>query len=94
MALAKRALLRPVGARHKEERLARFEAALLEAVNQTGIGAMRLGGKTTALDMHIKIAGAHLTSLPVAVNFQCWRRGRRGRPSTPMGGAEIFLQLP
>jgi fumarate hydratase subunit alpha len=69
MALAKRALLRPGEARHKEERLARFEAALLEAVNQTGIGAMGLGGKTTALDVHIEIAGAHLTSLPVVVNF-------------------------
>jgi fumarate hydratase subunit alpha len=72
MALAKRALLRPIGARHKEERLARLEASILAAVNQTGIGPMGLGGKTTALDVHIEIAGAHITSLPVAVNFQCW----------------------
>jgi len=72
MALAKRALLRPVGARHQEERLARLEASILEAVNQLGIGPMGLGGKTTALDVHLEFAGAHLTSLPVAVNFQCW----------------------
>jgi fumarate hydratase subunit alpha len=45
MALAKLALLRPVGARHKEERLARFEAALLEAVNQTDIGPMGWAGR-------------------------------------------------
>jgi fumarate hydratase subunit alpha len=47
MALAKLALLRPVRMRPKEERLARFEAALLEAVNRTGIGPMGFGGKTT-----------------------------------------------
>jgi fumarate hydratase subunit alpha len=44
----------------------------LEAVNTTGIGPMGLGGKTTALDVHIEIASTHITSLPVAVNFQCW----------------------
>ena len=72
MGLAKLALVRAVGARHKEERIARLELSILEAVNQTGIGPMGLGGKTTALDVHIEIAGAHITSLPVAVNFQCW----------------------
>lgn len=72
MALTKRALLRPIGERHKDERLARLEAGILEAVNQTGIGPMGLGGKTTALDVHLEFAGAHITSLPVAVNFQCW----------------------
>jgi fumarate hydratase subunit alpha len=72
MLLAKVALLRPIGERHKEDRIARLEVGLLEAVNQTGIGPMGLGGKATALDVHIEIAGAHITSLPVAVNFQCW----------------------
>jgi fumarate hydratase subunit alpha len=72
MKLAKVAVLRPVGVRNTEERIARFEEELLEAVNNTGIGPMGLGGKTTALDVHIETAGAHITSLPVAVNFQCW----------------------
>ncbi len=72
MKLAKVALLRPVGERHKEEQIAHFEKDLLEAVNTTGIGPMGLGGKTTALDVHIEIASTHITSLPVAVNFQCW----------------------
>lgn len=72
MKLAKVALLRPVGMRNKEARIAQVEKELLEAVNNTGIGPMGLGGKTTALDVHIETASTHITSLPVAVNFQCW----------------------
>ena len=88
MALAKRALLRPVGARHQEERLARLEASLLEAVNQLGIGPMGLGGKTTALDVHLEVAGANLTSLPVAVNFQCWAARQARATIHPDGRVE------
>jgi fumarate hydratase subunit alpha len=72
MKLAKLAVLRPIGGRNKEVRIARLEAELLDAVNQTGIGPMGLGGATTALDVHIETAGTHITGLPVAVNFQCW----------------------
>lgn len=72
MKLAKMALLRSVGERHKEARIAEVEEEILEAVNNTGIGPMGLGGKTTALDVHIEMASTHITSLPVAVNFQCW----------------------
>ena len=72
MKLAKLAVLRPIGTRNKEERIARLEAELLDAVNRTGIGPMGLGGATTALDVHIETAGTHITGLPVAVNFQCW----------------------
>jgi fumarate hydratase subunit alpha len=72
MKLAKVALLRPVGVRNMEARIARFEEELLSAVNNTGIGPMGLGGKTTALDVHIETAATHITSLPVAVTFQCW----------------------
>ena len=72
MSLAKTALLRPVGARNEDARIARIEEELLHAVNDTGIGPMGLGGKTTALDVHIETADTHITSLPVAINFQCW----------------------
>ena len=76
MRLAKTALLRPVGVRHGDARIARIEADLLEAVNSTGIGPMGLGGRTTALDVHVETAGTHITSLPVAINFQCWAARR------------------
>ncbi len=72
MGLAKTALLRPIGVRNEDGRVARIENELLEAVNSTGIGPMGLGGKTTALDVHIETADTHITSLPVAINFQCW----------------------
>ncbi|MBN1455519.1 MAG: fumarate hydratase [Methanomicrobia archaeon] len=72
MKLAKLAVLRPIGERNKEDRIARLETELLDAVNRTGIGPMGLGGATTALDVHIETAGTHITGLPVAVNFQCW----------------------
>lgn len=72
MKLAKIAVLRPIGVRNKEVRIARVEEELLEAVNNTGIGPMGLGGNTTALDVHIETASTHITSLPVSVTFQCW----------------------
>ena len=72
MCLAKTALLRPIGVRNGDDRVARIENELLDAVNNTGIGPMGLGGKTTALDVHIETADTHITSLPVAINFQCW----------------------
>ena len=72
MSLAKTALLRPIGVRNGDGRVARIENELLDVVNSTGIGPMGLGGKTTALDVHIETADTHITSLPVAINFQCW----------------------
>ncbi len=72
MSLSKVALIRPVSMRHKDARIARIEAELLDAVNNTGIGPMGLGGKATALCVHIETADTHITSLPVAINFQCW----------------------
>ena len=72
MKLAKVAVIRPVGVRNRDKRIAQAEEEILEAVNSTGIGPMGLGGDTTALDVHIETASTHITSLPVAINFQCW----------------------
>jgi tartrate/fumarate subfamily iron-sulfur-dependent hydro-lyase alpha chain len=76
--LAKRAIKRPVGAPHPEPEIAALERELLEAINLTGIGPQGLGGKTTALAVHIEYAWTHITMNPVAVNLQCWR-GERAR---------------
>jgi len=72
MNLGKRALLRPVGTRHTENRIASLEEELLEMINKTGIGPMGLGGKVTALDVHVETAHRHPASLPVGVVIQCW----------------------
>ncbi|MBC7324271.1 MAG: fumarate hydratase [Moorella sp. (in: Bacteria)] len=69
--LAKKALLRPVGQRHPLSHVAELEEELLAAVNATGIGPMGLGGRVTALAVHIEIYPTHIASLPVAVNLQC-----------------------
>ncbi len=76
--LAKKAIARPVGSRNPDPQVAQMEEELLNAINQTGIGPMGLGGDTTALAVHIETAYTHITQNPVAVNTQCWpaRRAR------------------
>ncbi len=70
--LAKKALLRDVGASHPEERIAALEEEILDLINNTGIGPMGLGGKTTALDVKIELADTHTAGLPIGVCIQCW----------------------
>jgi len=69
--LSKKALLRPLGTRHPEPKLAELEMILLEKINKLGIGPMGLGGRTTALDVHIEAMACHIASMPVAINLQC-----------------------
>jgi len=72
MKIAKKALLRPVGERHREKYIAAMEQKILEMINKSGIGPMGLGGKTTVLDVHIEKAHRHPASLPVGIAVQCW----------------------
>jgi fumarate hydratase subunit alpha len=69
--IAKKSLLRPLGQRHANPSIARLEIELLEAINKLGIGPSGLGGRVTALDVHIETYPTHIASLPVAVNIQC-----------------------
>ena len=69
--LAKRSLLRELGERHPNPRIARLEEELLEEINALGIGPQGFGGTVTALDVRIDTFPAHLASLPVVVNLQC-----------------------
>lgn len=69
--MAKRALLRPVGQPSPDGEVAALEAELLEAINRLGIGPMGLGGKVTALAVHIETFPTHIAGLPAAVNMQC-----------------------
>lgn len=71
MILAKRALIRPVGQPHPDVEVAELESALLEQINALGIGPQGLGGRTTALAVHVESYPCHLTGLPVGVNLQC-----------------------
>ena len=69
--LAKKALLRNVGSPHPKLELASLEMDLLKAVNKTGIGPEGLGGKMTAMAVHVESFPCHIASLPVAVNINC-----------------------
>jgi fumarate hydratase subunit alpha len=69
--LAKRALLRKVGEPNPDERYAALEQEILERINASGVGPQGLGGKTTALAVHIETHPCHIASLPVAVNLNC-----------------------
>lgn len=69
--LAKKALLRHLGEPHPREDVAKMEQELLTAINNLGIGPQGLGGRITALAVHVEIYPAHIASLPVAVNINC-----------------------
>ncbi len=70
--LAKKALLRePLGKPNPDPRYAKLEKEILEEVNKTGIGPMGLGGRTTALAVHIEVYPCHIATMPCAVNMCC-----------------------
>lgn len=69
--LAKKSLLRDLGEPNPDPELAKLEQELLAAVNDLGIGPAGLGGRITALAVHLLMQPCHIASLPVAVNIQC-----------------------
>jgi fumarate hydratase subunit alpha len=69
--LAKKALLRSVGQPNTNERLAKLEREIIKEINDLGLGPQGLGGKTTALAVHIEMMPCHIARLPIAVNIQC-----------------------
>ena len=69
--LAKKAVLRPVTARHPRADLSELESALLARVNALGIGPQGLGGVVTALAVNVEVFPTHIAGLPVAVNLGC-----------------------
>lgn len=71
MLLAKRALLRELGKPHPDPEVADLEREILARVNDLGIGPQGLGGRTTALAVHVEAMPCHMGSLPVGVNIQC-----------------------
>jgi fumarate hydratase subunit alpha len=71
MELAKHALLRRVGEPSPDAEDAELERELLKNINNLGIGPGGLGGRITALAVHVETIPAHIASMPVAVNMQC-----------------------
>jgi len=69
--LAKKALLRRIGERNPDRKIAEYEDEWLNEVNKLGIGPAGLGGRITALDLFIEVFPRHIASFPAAVNIQC-----------------------
>jgi len=68
---SKHALFRDIGTKNPNSELAELEEKILEEINKLGIGAMGMGGRKTALAVHIEAKPCHIASLPVSVNIQC-----------------------
>jgi fumarate hydratase subunit alpha len=70
--LAKKALLRqPLGSHNPDPFYADMETRLLERINKLGIGPQGMGGRITALAVHVESFPCHIASMPAAVNIQC-----------------------
>lgn len=70
--LAKKALLRrPLGSHNSDRFYADMEKRLLERINNLGIGPQGMGGRCTALAVHVESFPCHIASMPAAVNIQC-----------------------
>lgn len=69
--LAKKALLRPIDERNKDEFYGILEDELFEKINEMGIGPQGFGGRTTVLGVNIEKFPTHIGGLPVAVNISC-----------------------
>ena len=86
MLLAKKAAtIRRIGTRHPNPVVAELEEELLEMVNELGVGAMGVGGKVTALALHIDYAHRHPAAYPIAIAFQCWALRRATARVHPSG---------
>ncbi|OXX83686.1 fumarate hydratase, partial [Paraclostridium benzoelyticum] len=69
--IAKKSLLRDIGAHNKDENIKNLEIQILKEINNLGIGPQGLGGNTTALAVNIETFPTHIAGLPVVVNINC-----------------------
>lgn len=70
--LAKKATIMNIGERNPDSDLAEVEEELLHRINNLGIGPAGLGGRCTALDVHVIMETCHIATFPMAINIQCW----------------------
>lgn len=69
--MAKEALLRETGKASPIPWVKQMEEEVLEEINRLGIGPAGLGGKKTALAVHIETYPTHIAGLPVGINICC-----------------------
>ena len=69
--MAKRMTARSLDAPNPDPRYQALEQKILTRINALGIGPAGIGGRCTALAVHIMAAPTHIGGLPVAVNLCC-----------------------
>lgn len=75
--LSKKALFRPIGSRHHDERGAEMELLIEKGLNDIGIGPQGISGKNSVMGVHIESAARHPSTISVAISIGCWAH-RRG----------------
>jgi len=90
VSLAKRALLRPIGVRNEDPRLAKFEEELLDALNKLGVGPHGFGGRTSVLDVKFDYAHRHPATFAIGIVTNCWAVRRVEAEVTSSGEARIL----
>lgn len=69
--LAKKSLGRKAGEHNPNPLYAEMEKEILTEVNKSGVGPQGLGGRVTALAVHIDYVPTHIATMPVVVNLNC-----------------------
>jgi len=88
---AKEQLLRELDDTNDDAVLAELEARVVEKANQSGIGPMGFGGKTTLLACKIGKQNRLPASFFVSIAYMCWAYRRRGAKLDDAGAVTEWL---
>lgn len=69
--LAKKSLLRQIFSRNKNHFYSELEKQVKTQINNSGIGPLGLGGKTSVIDVFIETSPTHIATLPISIVLQC-----------------------
>ena len=88
---AKEQLLKTMDQQSDDPALAELEARIVDKANQSGIGPMGFGGKTTLLACKIGTLNRLPASFFVSIAYMCWAFRRRGVELNADGSAQNWL---
>lgn len=91
MSNVKKALFRtPLGAVHPDSVVAQLEKEIQEAVTETKIGPMGLGGDSYSFSVQVEISGSHTAVIPISIGLQCWAHRYSTARIFPSGQVEYL----
>jgi fumarate hydratase subunit alpha len=92
--LALKASIRPLGSVNPDSEIEALERRWLGLMNETGMGAMNLGGDVSVLACHIEGGLTHSVHTLMAVRPECWCNRRATVVVTPDGTVRISEEVP